>query len=39
MLGEFLSKKNNRKFFWIILGLCILLIVAGLILSQTNKIQ
>ena len=36
MLGEFLSKRKNSKTLWSILGLCVLLIAIGLILSQTN---
>lgn len=32
MLGEFLSK--NKKAFWIILTLCLLLLVAGIVFIQ-----
>jgi hypothetical protein len=33
MLGEFLSNNKSKKTLWLILGLCLFLITAGLILS------
>jgi hypothetical protein len=36
MLGEFLSQQKSKKTLWIVLGLCLILIVAGLIIYSLN---